>query len=280
MDAALYIVATPIGNLGDISQRAIEILKQVDLIAAEDTRHSKTLLERFGIKTKMSAYHEHNEEKVTQQLIQQLIGGESIALISDAGTPLINDPGYKLVVVAHDNNIQVVPIPGPSAIITALSASGLPTNKFIFEGYLSAKSEARKTRLNELKNESRTLVFYEAPHRIVESVKIMQEIFGAERRVTIARELTKQFEQIVRDNLFVINEKIESGEVKIKGEFVVVVEGAQETSITDKEALRINQILSEKLSPKDAAGLTAKITGKKKNEVYQLALNDDKTSQS
>jgi 16S rRNA (cytidine1402-2'-O)-methyltransferase len=273
MDAALYIVATPIGNLGDISERAIEILKQVDLIAAEDTRHSKTLIERFSIKTKMTAYHEHNEEKVTSQLIQQIQEGQSIALISDAGTPLINDPGYKLVVAAHDNHIQVIPIPGPSAIITALSASGLPTNKFIYEGYLPAKSEARKTRLNELKNESRTLVFYEAPHRIVESIKIMQEIFGAERRVTIARELTKQFEQIVRDNLSALNEKLENGEIKIKGEFVVIVEGAKETSASNQEVLRINQILAEKCSPKDAAGLTAKITGKKKNEVYQLALD-------
>lgn len=273
MAGLLYIVATPIGNLGDISGRAIEILKQVDLIAAEDTRHSKTLLERFAIKTSTRAYHEHNEEQLTTQLIEKLIDGESIALISDAGTPLINDPGYKLVAAAHDNNIQVVPIPGPSAIITALSASGLPTNKFIFEGYLPPKSEARKTRLSELLNESRTLVFYEAPHRIVESVKVMQEIFGAERRITVARELTKQFEQIVRDKVSVINEKLECGEIKIKGEFVVILEGAQETSVSDSEALRINQILSEKLSPKDAAGLTAKITGKKKNEVYQLALN-------
>ncbi len=273
MEAALYIVATPIGNLGDISARAIEILKQVDLIAAEDTRHSNTLLQRFGIKTKITAYHEYNEEKVTPQLIQQIQAGESIALISDAGTPLINDPGYKLVVAAHDHNIQIVPIPGPSAIITALSASGLPTNKFIYEGYLPAKSEARKTHLNELKNESRTLVFYEAPHRIVESLKIMQEIFGAERRVTIARELTKQFEQIVRDTFSEINKKLESEEIKIKGEFVVIVEGAQEVSISDEEVLRINQILSEKCSPKDAAKLTAKITGRKKNEIYKLSLD-------
>lgn len=273
MEGVLYIVATPIGNLGDISERAIEILKQVDLIAAEDTRHSKTLLERFAIKTKMTAYHEHNEEKVSQQLIQQLKEGQSTALISDAGTPLINDPGYRLVAAAHDHDIQVVPIPGPSAIITALSASGLPTNKFIFEGYLPAKSEARKTGLNELKDELRTLVFYEAPHRIVDSVKIMQEIFGAERRATIARELTKQFEQIVRDNLSAINEKIESGEIKVKGEFVVIIEGTEKTSVTVQEVLRINQILAEKLSPKDAAGLAAKITGRKKNEIYQLALN-------
>ncbi|MGB1799370.1 MAG: 16S rRNA (cytidine(1402)-2'-O)-methyltransferase [Gammaproteobacteria bacterium] len=272
----MYIVATPIGNLGDISERAVEVLKQADLIAAEDTRHSKTLLERFGIKTKVTAYHEHNEEKVTQQLIQQIQNGDSIALISDAGTPLINDPGYNLVVSAHDNKIQVVPIPGPSAIITALSASGLPTNKFIYEGYLPAKSEARKTRLNELKNESRTLVFYEAPHRIIESLKIMQEVFAAERRVTIARELTKQFEQIVRAPLNEINEKLASEEIKHKGEFVVIVEGAKELAISDEEVLRINQILSEKLSPKDAAGLTAKITGKKKNDVYKLALDSVK----
>lgn len=276
MSGILYIVATPIGNLGDISQRAVEILKQVDLIAAEDTRHSKTLLERFGIKTKVQAYHEHNEDQYTAKLIQRLVAGESIALISDAGTPLINDPGYKLVATAHDNHIQIVPVPGPSAIITALSASGLPTHKFIFEGYLPPKSEARKTRLKELQNESRTLVFYEAPHRIVESVKIMQEIFGDNRRITIARELTKQFEQIVRDALSTINEKLENGEIKIKGEFVLIVEGAQESSITDTEILHINQILSEKLSPKEAAGLTAKITGKKKNEVYKLVLEHEK----
>jgi 16S rRNA (cytidine1402-2'-O)-methyltransferase len=275
MEAALYIVATPIGNLADISERAIETLKQVDLIAAEDTRHSNTLLQRFGINTKICAYHEHNEEKVTQRLIQQMQNGESIALISDAGTPLINDPGYKLVVAAHDNNIKVVPIPGPSAIITALSASGLPTNKFTYEGYLPAKTEARKKCLQGLMSESRTLVFYEAPHRIVESLKIMQEIFGAERRVTVARELTKQFEQIVRDKLSVINEKLEKEEIKIKGEFVIIVEGAQETTVSDAEALRINQILSEKLSPKEAARMTAKITGKKKNEVYQLALKSE-----
>ena len=277
MAAVLYIVATPIGNLGDISERAIETLKQVDLIAAEDTRHSKTLLERFAIKTRVSAYHEHNEAQLTPQLIEILGEGKSIALISDAGTPLINDPGYKLVAAAYDNKIKVVPVPGPSAIITALSASGLPTNKFIFEGYLPSKNEARKTRLKELKNESRTLVFYEAPHRIVESVNIMHEIFGGDRRVTIARELTKQFEQIVRDSLFGLNEKIEKEEIKHKGEFVVIVEGAQEISISNEEVLRINQILSEKLSPKDAAGLTARITGKKKNEVYQLTIERDKS---
>ena len=272
MSGKLYIVATPIGNLDDFSQRAVDMLQKADLIAAEDTRHSKTLLERYSIKTTVCAYHEHNEAKMTDQLIQDIIDGKSIALISDAGTPLINDPGYKLVAKAHEYGMQVVPIPGPSAIITALSASGLPTNKFIFEGYLPAKSEARKKRLLELSNESRTLVFYEAPHRIVESMQIMQEVFGEGRRVTIGRELTKKFEQIVRDDLKGINEKIATETIKSKGEFVVIIEGAQEVSVSDEEALRINQILSEKLSPKDAAALTAKITGKKKNEVYKIGL--------
>jgi len=273
-------VATPIGNLGDISERAVEILKQVDLIAAEDTRHSKTLLERFAIKTKIYAYHEHNEEQLAPQLIEKLINGKSIALISDAGTPLINDPGYKLVAAAYDNGVQVIPIPGPSAVITALSASGLPTSKFIFEGYLPAKIEARKKYLQELTSESRTLIFYEAPHRIIELMQDMQEVFGPERRVNIARELTKQFEQIVRDNLSAINSKLESGEIKHKGEFVVIVEGVKENQATDAEVLRINRILSEKLSPKDATGLTARITGKKKNEVYQLVLENDKAPQN
>lgn len=276
MTGSLYIVATPIGNLGDISERAIEILKQSDLIAAEDTRHSKTLLERFAIKTKVKAYHEHNEAKLTSQLIQKIVDGASIALISDAGTPLINDPGYKLVAAAHDNGIKVIPIPGPSAVITALSASGLPTSKFIFEGYLPAKTEARKKFLQELVVESRTLVFYEAPHRIRESIQDMQEIFGSERRIAIARELTKQYEQIVRGPLGDIIGKLDSEEIKIKGEFVIIVDGAQETNVTEVEVLRINRILSEKLPPKDAAGLTAKITGKKKNEVYQLSLESGK----
>jgi len=272
LSGSLYIVATPIGNLTDISERAIEVLKQSDLIAAEDTRHSKTLLERFGIKTKVKAYHEHNEAQLTSQLIQQISDGESIALISDAGTPLINDPGYKLVTAAHDNGIKVIPIPGPSAVITALSVSGLPTSKFIFEGYLPAKTEARKKCLQQLISESRTLIFYEAPHRIRESIQDMHDVFGSRRRVTIARELTKQYEQIVRDSLSIVNEKLISEEIKIKGEFVVIVEGAQETSVSDAEVLRINQILSEKLPPKDAAGLTSRITGKKKNEVYQMVL--------
>ena len=276
MKGTLYIVATPIGNLGDISQRAIDILKQVDLIAAEDTRHSKILLNHFAISTNVSAYHEHNEKQVTEKLIQELINGKSIALISDAGTPLINDPGYKLVTAAHDKLVKVVPIPGVSAVITALSVSGLSVNRFSFEGYLPAKVEARRKHLQSIANETRTLVFYEAPHRIVEVIKEMQEIFGDERRVTIARELTKQFEQVVRDKLSVIGEKLKDGTIKIKGEFVVIVEGVTENRMDKAEVLRINKILSGKLSPSDAASLTAKISGRRKNEVYQMVLDQDK----
>ncbi len=276
MKGALYIVATPIGNLGDISQRAIDILKQVDLIAAEDTRHSKILLNHFAISTNVSAYHEHNEKQVTEKLIQELLNGKSIALISDAGTPLINDPGYKLVTAAHDNLVKVVPIPGVSAVITALSVSGLPVNRFSFEGYLPAKVEARRKHLQSIANETRTLVFYETPHRIVEVIKEMQEIFGDERQVTIARELTKQFEQLVRDKLSVIGEKLKDETIKIKGEFVVIVEGVTENQMDKAEVLRINKILSGKLSPSDAASLTAKISGRRKNEVYQMVLDQDK----
>ncbi len=272
MAGSLYIVATPIGNLGDISIRALEILKEVDCIAAEAPSHSRILLEYYGIKTKTCPYHQHNESQFTPILIQKLMDDQNIALISDAGTPLISDPGYQLVCAAHDHGFNVIPIAGPSAIITALSVAGLPVNKFIFEGYLPAKSEARKRYLNELKQESRTLVFYEAPHRILATIKTMKTIFGANRRVTIARELTKQFEQIVRDELALIQDRLEQGSIKIKGEFVVIVEGANVMLVEDAEVLRINEILSNKLSLKDSASLTAKIVGKRRNEVYQLAI--------
>ena len=268
----LYIIATPIGNLDDISTRAIATLQEVDRIAAEDTRHSKSLLERYAINTPVCAYHEHNESKFTIKLIEQLLAGQNIALISDAGTPLINDPGYKLVAAAHDNNIRVIPIPGPSAIITALSVAGLATDRFIFAGYPPAKIEARKKYLQDYCFETRTLVFYEAPHRIVELIHTMLEIFGPDRRITIARELTKQFEQIVRDTIHGIALKLDAETIKIKGEFVIIVAGSAEQQTSDDEALRINQIIATELPPKKAAELTARITGKKKNEIYQLAL--------
>ena len=273
----LYIVATPIGNLGDITKRAIEILQQVDLIAAEDTRRSKILLEHFAISSEIIAYHEHNENKLTPKLIKYLDSGKSIALISDAGTPLINDPGYKLVISAHDKDIKVIPIPGVSAIITGLSVSGIPCNKFIFEGYLPSKTISRKKYLKTLITESRTLVFYEAPHRISELIADMCIIFGSSRRIAIARELTKKHEQILQGTLSSIKLKIETGEIKNKGEFVVLVEGEQENLICNSEILRINHILLEKLSSKDAIKLTAQITKKKKNDIYKLVVENDKT---
>ena len=270
MSGSLYIVATPIGNLDDITKRAISILEQVDLIAAEDTRHSRKLLNHLGINNNIIAYFEHNEEKLTSNLIEKLIGGMSIALISDAGTPLISDPGHKLVSAAYNADISVIPIPGPSSVIAALSTSGLPCIKFVFEGYLPPKEIARRKYLKTLILEQRTLIFYETPHRILASIEDMHTIFGGQRHVTIARELTKKHEQITRDNLSNIKSKIETSEIKNKGEFVIVLEGSRDDLIKDSEILRINSILRDKISSKDAVSLTSKITGKKKNEVYKL----------
>tara|TARA_B100000953_G_scaffold43950_1_gene33717 strand:- start:3380 stop:4216 length:837 start_codon:yes stop_codon:yes gene_type:complete len=272
----LYIVATPIGNLGDITRRSANILKQVELIAAEDTRHSRKLLNHIGVDNKIIAYHEHNEEKLTGQLIEKLIDGTSIALISDAGTPLISDPGYKLVSAAHDAHITVIPVPGASAAIAALTVSGLSCSKFIFEGYLSAKAVSRRKYLRKLVLESKTLIFYETPHRILDLINDMNSIFGKSRSVTIARELTKKHEQIVRDTLSNIKFKIENNKIKSKGEFVVILEGSKGNLVKDSEIIRINKILTERVSPKDGVLLTAKITGRKKNEIYKLVHENDK----
>ncbi len=276
MNGSLYIVATPIGNLGDITQRAIDILKKVDLIAAEDSRRSRVLLDYFAISNNVVSYHEHNEEKQTSQLIEFLKNGKSIALISDAGTPLVSDPGYRLVSSAHDEGITVIPIPGSSAVVTGLSVSGLSCNKFIFEGYLPTRTISRKKYLKSLVSESRTLIFYEAPHRILESIEDMLTVFGSSRLVSITRELTKKHEQISRGTLSSIKLKIETGEIKNKGEFVILVEGNSENHIADSEILRINRILAEKVSSKDAIKMTAKITKKKKNDVYKLVMQNDK----
>ena len=276
MNGSLYIVATPIGNLGDITQRAIDILKKVDLIAAEDSRRSRVLLDYCAISNDVVSYHEHNEEKQTSQLIEFLKNGKSIALISDAGTPLVSDPGYRLVSSAHDEGITVIPIPGSSAVVTGLSVSGLSCNKFIFEGYLPTRTISRKKYLKLLVSEPRTLIFYEAPHRILESIEDMLTVFGSSRLVSITRELTKKHEQISRGTLSSIKLKIETGEIKNKGEFVILVEGNSENHIADSEILRINRILAEKVSSKDAIKMTAKITKKKKNDVYKLVMQNDK----
>ena len=273
--AALYVVATPIGNLGDMTRRAIEVLESVDLIAAEDTRNSQKLLNHFGIKVPMMALHEHNEREQADEIITKLQAGVSIALISDAGTPLINDPGYNLVSRLHETGLKVIPIPGACALIAGLSAAGLPTDRFCFEGFLPTKTGARDKVLEGLKQETRTLVFYEAPHRIVATLTSFRDIFGEQRLMTMARELTKMYETIKRDTAAGLLEWVSANPEQQKGECVLIVEGAStvvnsEIVEVDVEALLSN--LLQKVSLKDAAQLVADITGLKKNGLYEQAL--------
>ncbi len=270
----LYIVATPIGNLGDISARALAVLQKADRIAAEDTRHSASLLRHFAIDTPMFALHEHNERHKAESVLGLLRQGESLALISDAGTPLISDPGYFLVREAHRAGIKVVPVPGPSALIAALSASGLATDRFCFEGFLPAKSGARRRALEALAQEPRTLAFYETPHRIEESLLDMAASLGAERPATLARELTKTFETIRHATLGELAEWVAADPNQRKGEFVLLVEGApqKEDEGLDGETQRIATLLAEELSVKQAAALAAKISGEKKNAIYKYLL--------
>lgn len=268
----LYVVATPIGNLGDMSPRACEVLAGVDRIAAEDTRHSMALLRHFAIRTPMLSLHEHNEREKSRYLLELLQAGESIALISDAGTPLISDPGYPLVSQARQAGIEVVAIPGPSAVAAALSISGLPTDRFVFEGFLPAKQQGRIKRLQELADESRTLVFYESSHRIVACLKDMAQVFGAGRDALVARELTKMHEQVCYQTLGVLVEWIQQDPNRQKGEFVVSVHGAQGQPLAGQEVTRILGILLEELPLRQAAALAARITGLNKNALYKEAL--------
>ncbi|MBE0509430.1 MAG: 16S rRNA (cytidine(1402)-2'-O)-methyltransferase [Chromatiales bacterium] len=270
----LYIVATPIGNLGDISTRALEILRQVSRIAAEDTRHSAALLRHYAIDTPMLSLHEHNERHKLEELLGRLQGGEQLALISDAGTPLISDPGYHLVQRCHQAGIKVVPIPGPSALITALCASGLPTDRFSFEGFLPNRSAARSARLEPLKDDPRTLVFYESPHRILDSLQDMVAVFGPERSAVLARELTKTFETIHQDSLAALSEWVAADANQQKGEIVLLIKGAEPDpeQALSPEARRLAAILAEELPLKQAAALAARISGEKKNALYQFLL--------
>lgn len=271
--AALYIVATPIGNLADISARAIEVLSSVDLIAAEDTRHSKYLLQHHGIETSTISLHEHNEQQRSELLLSRIAAGESIALISDAGTPLISDPGFRLVNMAREQGINVVPIPGACAVITALSASGLSAERFAFEGFLPPKSTARRQVLEKLANEPRTLIFYESPKRMVASLQDMLAVFGADRKACLARELTKMFETIVTLPLAELVEVVINDPNHQKGEIVLLIEG-QSTVVDSDEAeqARVLQILLAEVPLKQAASITASILGIKKNKAYDMAL--------
>ncbi|MFT5722551.1 MAG: 16S rRNA (cytidine1402-2'-O)-methyltransferase [Motiliproteus sp.] len=274
-DTCLYIVSTPIGNLGDISARALDILQSVQLIAAEDTRHSGRLLQHFCISTPMWALHDHNERAQADKIVQRLSEGENIALISDAGTPLISDPGYHLVRKVREAGFRVVPIPGACALVAALSASGLPTNRFAFEGFLPAKSQARLQRLEKLVADDRTLMFYESPHRVIASLEAMLEVFGADRYVVMARELTKTFETIKGDTLGQLIDWMKADHHQQKGEFVILVQGAVEepdTEALSPEESRVLNLLLEELSLKQAAALAAKICNSKKKKLYQAAL--------
>jgi len=272
---SLFVVATPIGNLKDISQRAIETLSQVDGIAAEDTRHSARLLEHYGITTPMVSLHEHNEASQAPKLVQRMLAGESLALISDAGTPLVSDPGLGLVRLAREAGLAVSPVPGASAAIAALSASGLPSDRFVFEGFLPAKSGARRKRLEVLAAETRTLIFYESPHRIVDSLADLAEVLGAERRAVVARELTKRFETVHGDSLAALSRWVVDDPDQQKGEFVVMVHGAEQADSheLDEQARHTIAALLEELSLKQAVSLAVKITGLKKNAVYQYAVS-------
>lgn len=271
----LYVVATPIGNLQDISTRALQVLGQVNLIAAEDTRHSARLLEHFAIQTPMVPCHDHNERNGSAALVQRLLDGENLALISDAGTPLISDPGFHLVRLARAEGLQVVPVPGACAAIAALSAAGLPSDRFIFEGFLPAKSGPRNARLQELVSESRTLIFYEAPHRVLESVLAMAEVFGAGRKAVLARELTKTFETIKDAELGELAGWIAADSNQQRGECVLLVAGVDakaEKDTVDAESQRVLLMLAAELPLKKAAALTAQITGARKNLLYQWGL--------
>ncbi|WP_339050344.1 16S rRNA (cytidine(1402)-2'-O)-methyltransferase [Rickettsiella endosymbiont of Xylota segnis] len=270
--SGLYVVATPIGNLEDFSPRAINTLQNVNQIAAEDTRHSQKLLKHFGIVTSVISLHEHNEAVSSKLLLDCLKKNQSIALISDAGTPLINDPGYRLVKLAHQHGIPVIPIPGPCALITALCASGLTCDRFIFEGFLPGKSIARQKKLLEFLNETRTSIFYEAPHRILELIDDMLAVFGPKRYVVLARELTKTFETIHGDNLEQLKIWLNLDRNQQKGEFVVLVEGAEYLNPYEIDKQRILGILLDELPIKQATSIAAKITHEKKNKLYALAL--------
>lgn len=275
----LYIVATPIGNMGDISERACEILSSVDTVLAEDTRRTGQLLSSLGIKANTLAFHEHNEVQKTEKVIEHLLEGKNIAIVSDAGTPLIRDPGFPLVKACHEKGIQVSPLPGACAAVAALSASGIATDAFLFLGYLQAKKTGREAALNEQSNQSATLIFYEAPHRIVEFMQSLEKCLGAERQACIAREITKVHEQFYSGQIGEIIQAFETEKIPVLGEFVVIVEGkhqSKEDDIDQVELQNMLKILLETLSVKEAVDVAVKLSGQKKNKLYTMALEINK----
>lgn len=277
---SLYIVATPIGNLEDLSQRALDTLRNVDIIAAEDTRHSKHLLAYYNISRPLVSCHDHNEDKKADSFIEKIRKGLNIALISDAGTPLISDPGYRLVKAAHEQGVSVVPIPGACAAIAALSAAGLPSDKFSFEGFLPAKSSARIHQLQQLTFEERTMIFYEAPHRVLACLDNMLETFGPERQVALARELTKKFETIRLGTLSSLVEWSSGDSDQQRGEIVIIVSGFEKQNKNElsAEEKRIMRVLLEELPLSQAAAIGSKLLDMGKKNLYDYGLRQKNKS--
>ena len=269
----LFVVATPIGNLADISARALEVLQTADVIAAEDTRHTRGLLQHFGINRPLLSLHEHNEDAQAPQLLERLLGGERVALVSDAGTPLISDPGFPLVRACREAGVDIVPVPGPSALVAALSVAGLPTDRFRFEGFLPRKATARRDCLRGLEAETATLVFYESSHRVLETLGDMVEVLGGGRYAVLARELTKLHETVLFGDLNTLLAKVRADENQRKGEFVLMLAGAVAQSTDSGQDLdRCLGVLLDELPLKQAARLAAKLSGVKRNAAYQRAL--------
>lgn len=269
----LYVVATPIGNLQDMSARARAVLADVDVIAAEDTRRTRQLLAYYGIRTRMTSLHEHNEAARTPRILEWLRTGKAVALVSDAGTPLVSDPGHRLVSAAHRCAVKVVPVPGASSLLAALSASGLPCDRFVFEGFLPPGSRQRLDRLRELRQESRTMVFFEAPHRVLECLDDLTEAFGGSREGVVARELTKRFETIWKAPLETLRKRLGSDVQYRRGEFVLVVAGAPPQDGPERGATsELLEALLEELPVKQAASLAARLTGERKNLLYEQAV--------
>ena len=273
MSGTLFVVATPIGNLEDLSPRARQTLADVDLIAAEDTRHTGRLLSHFGVETRLLALHDHNEIDRAERVIRELAAGRSVALVSDAGTPLISDPGYRLVKAAHEAGINVSPIPGPSAMIAALSVAGLATDRFCFEGFLPAKKKGRRDALAGLANETRTMVFYESVHRMESSVADMVEVFGGARSVFLGREMSKMHEQCISTTLGELARQVMDDEITQKGEFVIVVAGGDQVTSSAIDSDSLLHDLAALLPKKEVARIVAKATGEKRNALYQRLLD-------
>ncbi len=273
---ALYVVATPIGNLQDVSRRALDVLDSVDLILAEDTRHSAKLLAHYGIGTACRSFHEHNETHQVARVVERIAAGDRVALISDAGTPLISDPGFRLVAALRAASLAVIPIPGASALISALSVAGLPTDRFCFEGFLPPKTSARRRHLQTLSSEQRTVVFYESPRRVKQTLADLLAEFGPDRRAVVARELTKIHESVVSGTLAELQRRMEEHEEQCRGEFVILVAGAaparedhDTASVSTRDLLRL---LVEELPVKRAVAVAARITGGKRNALYRQAI--------